>query len=106
MPGKSIAPDSTRVIRLARISSRTVRPRRGGSAQRLFLRSPKVRGSIMSKVALADSEFRKSLVSNDFGYWVGGAGLDKAPSPCSFAPRATCGLIAVYPGDWRYPPTP
>src|SRR5262245_20004913 len=106
MPGKSVSLEAIRAIRLARISSRTVRPRRGGSAQRLFLRSPNVRGSIMSKVALAESEFRKSLHRKDFGFWAGGAGLDKAPAPYSFAPRATGGLIAVYPGDWRYPPTP
>src|SRR5688572_19793746 len=105
MPGKSVSPEARRAIRLVRISSRTVRPRRGGSAQRLFLRSPKVRGSIMSEVALADSEFRKSLHRKDFALWAGGAGLDNGLSPYSFAPRATCGLIAVYPGDWRYPPT-
>ena len=48
IPVKSGVPHSSRTRRLARISSRTVRPRNGGSAQRLLRRSPKVRGSLDS----------------------------------------------------------
>ena len=47
IPGNSGSPDSRRLSRLFRISSRTVRPRSGGSAQRLFFNSPRVRGSII-----------------------------------------------------------
>src|SRR4051794_34707880 len=48
MPGKSSSPEARRKSRLLRISSRTVRPRSGGSAQGLFFRSRKVRGSGIS----------------------------------------------------------
>src|SRR4029077_2874857 len=47
MPGNNSSPDVSRVTRLARISSRTVRPRRGESAQGLLRSSPKVRGSML-----------------------------------------------------------
>src|SRR5918994_805727 len=51
MPGNSGTPDSRRISRLLRISSRTVRPRYGASAQRLFFSSPMVRGSIIYDIA-------------------------------------------------------
>src|SRR6266849_5920429 len=47
MPGNNSSPDVSRITRLARISSRTVRPRRGESAQGLLRSSPKVRGSML-----------------------------------------------------------
>jgi hypothetical protein len=49
MPWNSGCPELSLVRRLLRISSRTDRPRNGGSAQRLFFRSPNVRGSIMAQ---------------------------------------------------------
>src|SRR5919106_6495756 len=101
MPGKSVAPDSTRVIRLARISSRTERPRRGGSAQWLFLRSPKVRGSIMSEVArrwVGDSKVIVSQRVLSVAHSAPGSPwLDKPGLACSFAPRASGGRVEAYP---------
>src|SRR6187402_1418570 len=51
MPSKIGCPVLSRFSRLLRISSRTERPRKGASAQRLFFNSPNVRGSIMAQFA-------------------------------------------------------
>src|SRR5438552_15354703 len=70
MPGKSDSPDASRRSRLLLISSRTVRPRSGGSAQGLFFRSCKVRSSVISTLhsTVEDGKLSryKTRGTNDF----------------------------------------